>query len=235
MDSTLGRRARKRDGQGWYLPELLRIKGELLLRDMKVHPGTAAENCLLKAGRRVHLGSRAFKILVALVERPGDVVSKAELIARVWPNTVVEESNLKVQVAGLRRALSDGRDGNRYLATIPGRDYRFVAPVTLAEESIPRARQTTERLGRPAPRQRSAGRDGFKTWLEAQLAAVSQKATIAEAIRYALARWLGLTASRWRRDQNPHPARPARCDVELITLITLKIDQPPCNKLPPAP
>ena len=151
------------------------------------------QQLLLKAGRRVHLGSRAFEILVALVERPGDVVSRAELIARVWPNTVVEESNLKVQVAGLRRALNDGRDGNRYLATIPGRGYRFVTPVTLAEESIPRARQTTERLGRSEPRQRSAGGDSFETWLEAQLAAASQKATIAEAIRYILTRWPGLT------------------------------------------
>jgi DNA-binding response OmpR family regulator len=68
------------------------------------------QQLLLRAGRRVHLGSRAFEILVALVDRPGVVVSKAELIARVWPNTVVEESNLKVQVAGLRQALSDGRE-----------------------------------------------------------------------------------------------------------------------------
>jgi DNA-binding winged helix-turn-helix (wHTH) protein len=193
------------------------------------------QQLLLKAGRRVHLGSRAFEILVALVERAGDVVSRAELIARVWPDTVVEESNLKVQVAGLRWALSDGRDGNRYLATIPGRGYRFVTPVTLAEESIPRARQTTERLGRLTPRQRSAGRDSFKTWLEAQLAAVPQKATIAEAIRYVLTGWRGPASFTMARDQHPHPAPPARCDVELITLITLKIDQPRCNKLPPEP
>jgi DNA-binding winged helix-turn-helix (wHTH) protein len=180
---------------------------------------------LLKAGRRVHLGSRAFEILVALVERAGDVVSKAELIARVWPNMAVEESNLKVQVAGLRRALSDGRDGNQYLATIPGRGYRFVAPATLVEKSIPRARPTTERLERPAPRQRSAGRDSLNTWLGAQLTAVLQKAAIAEAIHHAL------MSSLRRRDRNPQAARPGWGNVELITLITLKIDQSPCNKL----
>jgi DNA-binding winged helix-turn-helix (wHTH) protein len=92
------------------------------------------QQLLLKAGRRVHLGSRALEILVALVDRPGELVGKAELMARVWPDTVVEEGNLKVQVAGLRRALGDGRGGDRYLATIPGRGYRFVAPVILTEE-----------------------------------------------------------------------------------------------------
>jgi DNA-binding winged helix-turn-helix (wHTH) protein len=92
------------------------------------------QQLLLRAGRRVHLGSRALEILIALVGRPGELIGKAELMARVWPDTVVEEGNLKVQVAGLRRALGDRRGGDRYLATIPGRGYRFVAPVTLTEE-----------------------------------------------------------------------------------------------------
>ncbi len=92
------------------------------------------QQLLLKAGRRVYLGSRAFEILVALVDRPGELVGKPELMARVWPDTIVDEVNLRVQVAGLRRALGDGRGGDRYLATIPGRGYQFVAPVTLTEE-----------------------------------------------------------------------------------------------------
>jgi FixJ family two-component response regulator/DNA-binding winged helix-turn-helix (wHTH) protein len=91
------------------------------------------QGLLLQASRRVHLGSRALEILLALVERPGELVSKAELMARAWPDTIVEECNLRVQVAGLRRALGDGHGGNRYLATIPGRGYRFVAPVTLTD------------------------------------------------------------------------------------------------------
>jgi predicted ATPase/DNA-binding winged helix-turn-helix (wHTH) protein len=84
---------------------------------------------LLEADKPVRLGSRALEILVVLVERPGEMVSKRELVARVWPNTVVEEANLKVHIAALRRALSDGRDGNRYLVNVPGRGYKFVAPV----------------------------------------------------------------------------------------------------------
>ena len=94
---------------------------------------------LLEGEKPVRLGSRAFDILLALVERGGELVSKDELMARVWPNTFVEEGNLKVQVAGLRRALGDSRGSDRYLVTIPGRGYRFVAPVTFAEGLATRA------------------------------------------------------------------------------------------------
>ena len=62
-----------------------------------------ARRLLLEGEKPVRLGSRAFDILVALVERAGELVTKTELMARVWPSTFVEESNLKVQVAGLRR------------------------------------------------------------------------------------------------------------------------------------
>ena len=92
-----------------------------------------AQRLLLKAGNPVRVGSRALDILIALVERPGEIVSKTELMARVWPNTFVEDGNLKVHVAALRRTLRDGQDGNRYLTNIPGRGYCFVAPVTISE------------------------------------------------------------------------------------------------------
>lgn len=89
------------------------------------------QRLLTNSGKPVHIGSRAFDILVALLERPGELVSKEELIARVWPSTTVEQANLPVQIAGLRRALGDGRRGNRYVVNIPGRGYRFVAPVAV--------------------------------------------------------------------------------------------------------
>src|ERR1700730_4923150 len=57
-----------------------------------------------------------------------------ELMARVWPGTVVEEGNLKVHIAALRPTLADGQAGRRYLATIPGRDCRIVVPAVLTEE-----------------------------------------------------------------------------------------------------
>src|SRR3954470_7575766 len=91
----------------------------------------AARRLLLEGDKPVRLGSRAFDILAALVERAGEVVGKEELIARAWPGTFVEESNLKIQVSALRRALGDGQGGHRYIVTVPGRGYNFVAPVSL--------------------------------------------------------------------------------------------------------
>jgi DNA-binding winged helix-turn-helix (wHTH) protein len=96
-----------------------------------------AQRLLLKDDKVIHLGSRAMDILIALVERPSELVSKAELMARVWPNTFVEPANLTVHISALRRALGDGRDGNRFFINIPGRGYRFVAPVTVSDISEP--------------------------------------------------------------------------------------------------
>jgi predicted ATPase/DNA-binding winged helix-turn-helix (wHTH) protein len=95
----------------------------------------AAQRLLLDGQRPVRLGSRAFDILAAMVERAREVVGKEELIARAWPQTFVEESNLKIQVSALRRALGDGQNGNRYVITVPGRGYNFVAPVRREEPS----------------------------------------------------------------------------------------------------
>jgi len=80
------------------------------------------ERTLLVAGREVSVGSRAFDLLVALMERSGRVAAKAELIEAVWPNVVVEEGNLQVQISTLRRLI-----GPSAIATIPGRGYRLTA------------------------------------------------------------------------------------------------------------
>src|SRR4051794_12329368 len=85
----------------------------------------AAERRLLRAGESVEIGSRALDILIALVERAGEVVGKKGLIARVWPDVIVEEGNLRVHVAALRKVLGDGVDGARYIANVPGRGYSF--------------------------------------------------------------------------------------------------------------
>jgi adenylate cyclase len=79
------------------------------------------------------MGSRALEILVLLVERPGELVSRAEIIAAVWPGMAVEDSNLDVQIAALRRVLDAGRTGSSCIQTIRGRGYRFTAPVMLVE------------------------------------------------------------------------------------------------------
>jgi DNA-binding winged helix-turn-helix (wHTH) protein len=87
------------------------------------------EGLLLKGDTPVRLGSRAFDMLIALVEHEGELVSNDELMARVWPNTFVEAGNLRVHMFALRKALADGRAGDRYVGNIPGRGYRFLAPV----------------------------------------------------------------------------------------------------------
>src|SRR5712672_329671 len=86
-----------------------------------------AQRLLLEGDQPVRLGSRAFDILATLLERPGEAIGKDELVSRTWPKTFVEDATLKIQVSALRRALGDG--GRRYIATMPGRGYNFVAPV----------------------------------------------------------------------------------------------------------
>ncbi|TIU43339.1 MAG: transcriptional regulator, partial [Mesorhizobium sp.] len=84
---------------------------------------------LMHAGTPVRVGSWAIAILTALVAAAGDIVTKQELIAAAWPTTFVDDSNLKVNVASLRRALEVIDPGQDYIATVPGRGYRFIAPV----------------------------------------------------------------------------------------------------------
>jgi len=117
------------------------------------------QRLLTKAGTEARVGSRALDILIALLERPGKLVTRRELMERVWPQTVVVEANLNVNIAALRRALGDGHDGNRYLVTIPGRGYRFVASVTFSDFNLrdPTALRPSNDL--PTPITRLVGRD----------------------------------------------------------------------------
>ena len=84
---------------------------------------------LLVDGHPVELGSRAFDLLMVLIGAPGILVTKKEIISRVWPETVVEESNLKVQMSALRRVLNADRD---VIKTVHGRGYVFTSEVTTA-------------------------------------------------------------------------------------------------------
>ena len=83
----------------------------------------------------IAIGRRALDVLGVLVERPGDLVSREDIIEAVWPGTTVEDSNLNVQIAALRRLLDDGRAEGSCIQTVSGRGYRFVAPVTLVERA----------------------------------------------------------------------------------------------------
>jgi DNA-binding winged helix-turn-helix (wHTH) protein len=87
---------------------------------------------LLNGDKPVPLGSRALEILIALLERRGELVSKKDLMARVWPNVFVEPTNLTVHMSALRRALRNGQDGHRFIVNVPGRGYCFVASVNVS-------------------------------------------------------------------------------------------------------
>ena len=105
---------------------------------------------LLEGDKPVSLGSRALEILIILVERPGKLVSKEELMARVWPDVYVEPANLTVHMSALRRALHDGRNGNRFIINIPGRGYIFVNSVEVSRQDSS-ARTTSPWKRRSSP------------------------------------------------------------------------------------
>jgi Tol biopolymer transport system component/DNA-binding winged helix-turn-helix (wHTH) protein len=87
---------------------------------------------LLREGEPVQLTPKAFDTLLALVQQSGRTVEKDDLMRRVWPGAVVEENNLNQNITALRKCLGDTRQASRYIATIPGLGYRFVAEVKTA-------------------------------------------------------------------------------------------------------
>jgi predicted ATPase/DNA-binding winged helix-turn-helix (wHTH) protein len=113
------------------------------------------ERALFERDRPVRLGGRAFDLLVALVENAGSLVTTRALMTKVWHGTIVEEVNLRVHIASLRKALGDGRHGRRFITTSVGNGYAFVAPVVRAQLEGRRPPSGTERSGGalpPAPR-----------------------------------------------------------------------------------
>src|SRR5258708_27620890 len=96
-----------------------------------------AQRLLLEGDKPVRLGSRGLDTLIALVERPGGLVGKHELMARVWRGTFVEEGNLKFQVGALRRAPGGGRRGRRDNPASSGPGYSLFAPGTVAQAPPP--------------------------------------------------------------------------------------------------
>lgn len=129
---------------------------------------------LCRLDEEMRLGGRALALLQALVVRPGEVLSRAELEAQVWPYSVVEDSSLRVHVAALRRALGDGVDGARYIANIPGRGYSFVAAVartgTAAPAPVAAPIQPDRIFNLPTSLNRLIGRDANIKVLSEELA-----------------------------------------------------------------
>lgn len=121
-----------------------------------------SERVLKKGDQPVKLGSRAFDILLVLVQQAGEVVGHKELLATVWPGVFVEEVSLRVHIAALRKALDTGEAGARYIINVPGRGYSFVAPTSReqVESSDPAADISLKALYQLPPRlTRMVGRE----------------------------------------------------------------------------
>lgn len=125
---------------------------------------SGGQQSLTLGGQKVAIGSRALALLLYFVQRRGEVVGKRELMEQVWPQVFVDEVNLRVQIAAVRRALSDQPGQPTYIASVSGRGYRFIADVVVHRqqpETVGRGRATllkpTHSL--PSPVQRVIGRD----------------------------------------------------------------------------
>jgi|SRR5256714_2053377 len=107
----------------------------------------AGKRLLLRGGGEVvPLTPKVFDTLLYLVERGGVVVDKDELMRVIWPDTVVEENNLNQNVSALRRALGESRGEHRYIVTVPGRGYRFVADVKAGADVSARAQTSVSSI-----------------------------------------------------------------------------------------
>ena len=121
----------------------------------------ANERLLMREGAVVELGARAYDILIALTSAPNEVISKQDLIARVWPQVVVEEGSLRFHMTSLRKALGDGKDGARFIKTLSGRGYCFVAAISRTlNQQLPHAETPSDfpHANLPSPLSRIIGR-----------------------------------------------------------------------------
>jgi predicted ATPase/DNA-binding winged helix-turn-helix (wHTH) protein len=129
------------------------------------------ERLLQRGDQRLRIGSRALDILIVLVSRAGEIISKDELVSLVWRNTFVEENNLRVHIASLRKILGESPDTQPYISNIPGRGYSFVA--TVMHKQLPTGvdGQSSPIVKLPLPRlaNRIIGREAVLGQLEQQL------------------------------------------------------------------
>src|SRR4051794_34220231 len=90
---------------------------------------------LLRDGEPVPITPKAFSILLALLERPGEVVEKTDLLERVWPGAFVTEANLTQNIFSLRKCLGERANDNRYIVTVPGQGYSFAGELRRIDRS----------------------------------------------------------------------------------------------------
>src|SRR2546429_9115816 len=106
------------------------LKNSKHFYDFGIYRVDGSERLLLRGDEVVPLTPKAFEMLLVLLESSGHVLTKEELMKRVWPDTIVEEANLSHNIYKLREALGEGRNGEKFIETVPRHGYRFVAKVT---------------------------------------------------------------------------------------------------------
>ncbi len=137
--------------------QLIPVESALCFGPYVVYP---ASRSILDSGRPLRLGQRAFDLLLVLLENAGEVVAKRDLMARAWPGLAVDEGNLRVHMAALRKALGDGQEGRRYIVTVALRGYSFVAPISQVGSIPPMASMDPSgQHNLPARRSRLVGRE----------------------------------------------------------------------------
>lgn len=133
-----------------------------------------SERVLTRDGVPLELGGRSLDLLIALLSRANEVISKRDLLAQVWPGAIVEEGSLRFHIAGLRKILGDGINGARYIITVAGRGYCFAAPISRAVDQQTSQRKpfaTLPHINLPSRLLRMVGRAQDMRLLAAQLVA----------------------------------------------------------------
>lgn len=108
----------------------------------RLDPG---QHLLLRDGKQVSLTPKAFELLLVLIQSDGRLLTKDDLMRKLWPDSFVEEANLTVNISSLRKALGDTHDGQELIETVPKRGYRFCAAVTELLEG------NEQQQGKPGP------------------------------------------------------------------------------------
>src|SRR5712691_431327 len=121
-----------------------------------------ANACLWRGTEAVALSPKAFDVLHYLATHPDRLVTKDELLDAVWPATAVSDAVVRVAIGALRKALDDTRQPPRFIATVPRRGYRFLAPVTVADTSASTAATPALQASlAPAPSPLLVGREAM--------------------------------------------------------------------------
>src|SRR5262245_47540816 len=149
-------------------------------------------------GKPIPLTARVYDTLLFLVEHPNELLDKRRLMSAIWPNLVVEENNLDQNISTLRQVLGERRGENRYIVTVRGRGYRFVAPVSIAAP-VPKAVEPARAPAESAPVHPTAP--------PANAHEPRRRVAIAGAAGVALA--LAAVAVAWWLNRSPEPAAQA--------------------------